>query len=147
MKRLFSIDEIHKIIESKGIIELFFYRSDCGFSTEKFNIFIKHKHIKPYILSYRIFTNLALQFDIEVLPSILILNKNGVVKKYEGGNSITQYIILKELEFEEREESYENKGTQTGNLTDSSDSEIDITYQILSPYVLRDNVDIIATNQ
>ena len=150
MKRLFTVEDISKVIDKEGCINLFFYRNSCKYSVVLFKQFIKNKHIKVYVLSYKIMSNLALQFGVEVIPSILCLDKNGITHLYSGSGKVKEFIIKKELEYEECEETkdkFEEKSTQTGEKSDSSDSEIDITYQILSPYVIRDNVEAIETNQ
>ena len=136
MKRLFTVEDISKVIDKEGCINLFFYRNSCKYSVVLFKQFIKNKHIKVYVLSYKIMSNLALQFGVEVIPSMLCLDKSGITHLYSGSKKVKEFIIKKELENEEKGKIkiyMKRKSTQTGEKSDSSDSEIDITYQILSP--------------
>ena len=124
MKRVYSISEIESIISSNEYIDLFFYKGFCDHSNAIYRALLSHKYIDIYVLSYKIFDIMTIQLDIETVPCIIRLTKNGISYKYSGKLEINTYILENEKKYEHLivKEIYEDKSTQIPELSNNEDS-------------------------
>ena len=93
MKRVYSIKEIESIIKSNGYIDLFFYKGYCNYSNQIYTLLQHPKYIDIYLITYKIFDTLIIQFNVELVPSIVRLTTNGISNIYTGKSEINKYIM------------------------------------------------------
>lgn len=142
MKRVYSIDEIKSIISSEGYIDLFFYKGFCDYSNQIYRLFLSHKHIDIHILSYKIFDTLTVQFDVDMVPSIIRLTSDGISNRYTGKSQISEYILCNEKKIESQiiKEIHKEQSTQTSETRDILNTTDDTSYSS-ARYIITESSD------
>ena len=142
MKRVYSIDEVESIAKSNGYIDLFFYKGYCDYSNQIYRLLLSHKYMNIYLVSYKIFDTLTVQFNINMVPSIIRLTPNGIQKHYIGKSQIREYILTNEKTIESQivKEICKEKATQTFGSQDDPDA-IDAASDVLTRYIVTEPSD------
>lgn len=128
MNIISDINKIKSIIEKQGNISLLFYQSRCRFCR---NVDLrKGKNSKVYLVSYKIFEDLALQFYVNKTPTLLKVDKDfSKVLYINDFNAINQYLDLEENRYKEvgtqteTKASIKNKGVTLGEIESDIDSD------------------------
>jgi hypothetical protein len=95
-----------------------------------------------YLVSYKIFDTLTVQFNINMVPTIIRLTPNGVQKHYIGKSQIREYILTNEKTIESQivREICKEKATQTFGSQDNPDA-IDAASDVLTRYIVTEPSD------
>lgn len=128
MNIISDINKIKSIIEKEGNISLLFYQSRCRFCR---NVDLrKGKNSKVYLVSYKIFEDIALQFYVNKTPTLLKMDKDfSKILYINDYNAINQYLDLEANKYKdagtqtETKSSIKNKGLVLGEIESDLDSD------------------------
>ena len=128
MNIISDINKIKTIIEKQGNISLLFYQNRCKFCR---NVDLrKGKNSKVYLVSYKIFDDLALQFYVNKTPTLLNMDKDfSKILYINDFNAINQYLDLEENKYKEVgtqteiKTSIKNKSLLLGEIESDVDSD------------------------
>jgi len=128
MNIISDINKIKTIIEKEGNIVLLFYQSRCKFCR---NVDLrKGKNSKVYLVSYKIFDDLALQFFVNKTPTLLKVGADfSKILYLNDYNAINNFLDLEENKYKEVstqtdiKTSIKNKRQLLGEIESDEDSD------------------------